>query len=415
MNGPPPTPAATCRLASSPMPFVHVCGVNQRLRGQRELGDRRGRGASRRRGRRRAGGRRTRRRRRAATQLGEGAGHLAAGDADPRRRRPQRRQTASGRCRPAAPRATGRRSSASRTAISRAATGSSERRRVAGHPPALVEVDHDRHRIADRARGSPRRPRGPPRAGAGRPGSSARVKPSSRSRSARLGARRRPAAASRTRRTPGCRRRAAEQRRDRQIRRPGRRCPTARPRAASTGRRGSRSSRATRTWRAIASGSLADEQVLERLEAVHRVARSRCRRRPRRSRPGRSSPRTTRRGTGSQAAGNGGSSGRTRRSRRMRGDAHVRSIAQSPRRASAVAVDSGMGRQYRSETLRSTGRKQWPGRRCRCERCRRVLVAARSCSLEESETDGLSRSWTRFAGQLRRCSSTWSRRSPPGD
>ncbi len=32
MNGPPPTPAHTCRLAISPMPLVQVCGVNQRLR-----------------------------------------------------------------------------------------------------------------------------------------------------------------------------------------------------------------------------------------------------------------------------------------------------------------------------------------------------------------------------------------------
>src|SRR4051812_15860555 len=32
MNGPPPTPAATCRLASRPIPFVQVWGVNQRLR-----------------------------------------------------------------------------------------------------------------------------------------------------------------------------------------------------------------------------------------------------------------------------------------------------------------------------------------------------------------------------------------------
>ena len=31
-NGPPPTPAETARLASSPIPFVQVCGVNQRFR-----------------------------------------------------------------------------------------------------------------------------------------------------------------------------------------------------------------------------------------------------------------------------------------------------------------------------------------------------------------------------------------------
>ena len=34
------------------------------------------------------------------------------------------------------------------------------RRRVAGHPPALVEVDHDRHRVADRV--ARRRDRGEP-------------------------------------------------------------------------------------------------------------------------------------------------------------------------------------------------------------------------------------------------------------
>ncbi len=32
MNGPPPTPQQTWRLASSPIPLVHVWGVNQRLR-----------------------------------------------------------------------------------------------------------------------------------------------------------------------------------------------------------------------------------------------------------------------------------------------------------------------------------------------------------------------------------------------
>ena len=68
----------------------------------------------------------------------------------------------------------------------------------------------------------------------------------------------------------------------------------------------------TRTWRAMASGSSPDEQVLVRLEAVHRVAR-----------PDADDAlvgldpddrdREAVRGTGSQAAGNGGSSGIRRR------------------------------------------------------------------------------------------------------
>ena len=63
-----------------------------------------------------------------------------------------------------------------------------------------------------------------------------------------------------------------------------------------------------------------------------------------------------RRGTGSQAAGNGGSSGSTRRSRRMPVIRTSRSIAQTPLATDGPVargfVDSGEGRQYRSDTLR---------------------------------------------------------------
>ena len=60
----------------------------------------------------------------------------------------------------------------------------------------------------------------------------------------------------------------------------------------------------------MASGSCADEQVLERVEAVHRVARADARRRPRRSRPARSWPRTTGAGPGPRRPGTAGPAAR---------------------------------------------------------------------------------------------------------
>ena len=128
------------------------------------------------------------------------------------------------------------------------------RRRVAGHPPALVEIDHDRHRVADGGAGRRDRRDAPPRAGADRPGSSGPGTPP-RGAAARTPPGPRPAAAFRTRRRRGCRptrRRTASRP---AALRPGRRCPTARPRAASTGRRGSRSSRAPGRGGRSASGS----------------------------------------------------------------------------------------------------------------------------------------------------------------
>ena len=152
MNGPPPTPAATCRLASSPIPFVQVCGVNQRLRASASSAE----GP-----RPEHPGRQDdvglvdveRVRVERGQRLGERPGHLAAGDAHAGRRRAQRGQPGAGPCRPAAPPPTARRTRRAARRSARAATGSSDARHVAGHPPALVEVDHDRHRVADRGAG----------------------------------------------------------------------------------------------------------------------------------------------------------------------------------------------------------------------------------------------------------------------
>ena len=147
--GPPPTPAATCRLASRPSPFVQVCGVNHRPRASASSRDR---------------------------PVAEHADRPARRRAGRRRRRPRRARHSASRCvrvisppamripRPAARSAASPRrsvpssgssshstsSSASRAAISRAGPDVDRRRRVAGHPPALVEVDHDGHRVTDR-------------------------------------------------------------------------------------------------------------------------------------------------------------------------------------------------------------------------------------------------------------------------
>ena len=166
-------PAATWRFASSPIPFVQVCGVNQRFRASASSAIVRAREHARRRGRRPAGRRRTHRRR--ARRASSANVRVISPPAIriPGTGRPERGETRAGRSRRAAPRARARR--ARRAA--RRSIGPSRRRSsgptVAGHPPALVEVDHDRHRVAD---GGPRRRDGgepllEPRAG--RPGSSA--------------------------------------------------------------------------------------------------------------------------------------------------------------------------------------------------------------------------------------------------
>ena len=134
------------------MPFVQVCGVNQRFRARASSPTRPGRGHPGREddvglvdvegigleGR---------------EQLVERARHLAAGDphagAEARRRR-QSAQVRAGE-RLLEPQDVVLREARRRSP--RASTGSSEAGRVAGHPPGLVQVDHDRHRIADRVAG----------------------------------------------------------------------------------------------------------------------------------------------------------------------------------------------------------------------------------------------------------------------
>ena len=183
MNGPPPTPAATCRFASRPMPVRPGVGREPAVAGERQLARPCGSAASRRPARRRAG-RRRRRRRRARP----------ASSANVRVISPPAIRTPGAEARSAAsPRrsvpASGSSTQSTSYSASWAATFArrdrvQRRRRVAGHPPALVEVDHDAPSCRRPRRGSRRPPRGPRR---GRRGStrifSAR-NPSSRRRRA---------------------------------------------------------------------------------------------------------------------------------------------------------------------------------------------------------------------------------------
>ena len=118
-NGPPPTPAATCRLASTPIPFVQVCGREPAVARQRQLADRPGTEHP---GQDDVGLVDVKRVRLDGGQrLGERPGHLAARDPDPGRRRAQRSQPAQVRAgqrllepedavtRPGVPRSRGRR------------------------------------------------------------------------------------------------------------------------------------------------------------------------------------------------------------------------------------------------------------------------------------------------------------------
>ena len=181
-------------------------------------------------------------------------------------------------------------------------------RRVAGHPPALVEVDHDRHRVADRV--ARRDDRGDALL------EPARIDPDLE--------RTEPLVAQPQRRFGACRRwqehpargidrqavgRATEQASRPGARRPGRGCPTAPPRAASTARHGSRSSRGR--------GRGARSPAGPRRRTGARTPRSRpsCRpsrprRRPRRSRPGRPWRRTSGAGRGPRRPGTAGPAGR---------------------------------------------------------------------------------------------------------
>ena len=136
-----------------------------------------------------------------------------------------------------------------------------------------------------------RPPRSPPPGGAGRRGSSAPGSPPRGSGPPTRPARR-AAGASRTRRRPGSRPRRRRTASPPAIRQPGRRCPRARPPAASSGRRGSRSSRATgRDGRSPADPGRRRGARTPRTRPSCRRTRSRPRPRP--SRPGRSSPRRT--------------------------------------------------------------------------------------------------------------------------
>ena len=144
--GPPPTPQQTCRLASRPIPLVQVCGVNQRLRRSARSASVRapeipsasttsGWNTSSASARARGAGPRTcapsRRRRSACRSLSRSI------------RIPARSSPASG-------------SSTHSTPCSDSASIAPARRLrpeagcdVAGHPPPLVEVDHDLQGVAD--------------------------------------------------------------------------------------------------------------------------------------------------------------------------------------------------------------------------------------------------------------------------
>ena len=270
MNGPPPTPAATCRLASNPMPFVQVCGVYQRPRarassaivpavqhpgGQHDVGlmdvERVGLDGG--------------------HQLGERAGHLAPRDADPGPGRPERRQAGQVRA--------GQRLLEPQDVVLGELDGDLARgdriergRRVAGHPPALVEVDHDRHRIGDRVpcRRDGREPLLEP----------ARIDPDLERREALVAEAERGLGASRrgeqhpargVRRDP--RGRATEQGRDghaRDLARDVPQCSLERPVATRMEIDGLEDLDLVGDRQRIG----ADEQVDERVEAVHRVARA---------------------------------------------------------------------------------------------------------------------------------------------
>ena len=285
MYGPPPTPAATWRLASSPRPFVQVCGVNQRSAGERELGDR------------------------------PGAKHPAGQDdvllVDVERVGVERRERL-GKVRVISPPAMRTPGAAARSASQPSQIRAGER---------LLEPQHV---VRRRARTAISRAVSTSIAGVVSPGirqpwlrstmiaiespTAARVaataaRPSSRpsridpdlhraeallsQAQRRLRPCGRRAAASRTRHRPGCRRSRRRRTSRRAARRPGRRCPRGRPRAASSGRRGSRSSpgpgRGAR-WPA----DPARRTGARRPRTRPSCRPTRCRRRPRRSRRARS-------------------------------------------------------------------------------------------------------------------------------
>ena len=204
-------------------------------------------------------------------QLGERAGHLAPGDADPGPGRPERRQ--------AGQVGAGQRLLEPQDVVLGELDGDLARgdriergRRVAGHPPALVEVDHDRHRIGDRVpcRRDGREPLLEP----------ARIDPDLERREALVAEAERGLGASRrgeqhpargVRRDP--RGRATEQGRDRHARDLAGDVPQrSLERPVATGMEIDRLEDLDLVGDRQRIG--ADEQVDERVEAVHRVARA---------------------------------------------------------------------------------------------------------------------------------------------
>ena len=204
---------------------------------------------------------------------------------------------------------------ASRTAICAGRDRVQRRRGVAGHPPALVEVDHDRHRIADRVarRGHRRETLLEP----------VRVDPDLERPEALVAAGAAPirparpaAAATRTRRRPGCPSSA-----------PPNSVATGSPATLPMTSHSATSSgqyrpawksivSSVRTWRAMASGSCPTNRC-SNASKPSIVSPD-----PTPTTPSSVSTRTIvaaneRRGCGSQAAANGGSSGTISRSRRM--------------------------------------------------------------------------------------------------
>ena len=274
MNGPPPTPAATWRLASSPIPFVHVCGVNQRPRASARLRD----GS---RPRHPAGedhvrlvGRRTRRRRARPSISANVRVISPPAMRDPEPGRAERREPR--QVRPSSGSSTHRTSQlGERAAIDgRAASG----RSTVAMSPAIRQpwlrstmiaiVSPTASRVAataampvvEPARVDPDLER--PEAFVAEAAAPTRPAPSAGSSNAARGVGREPV------------RRAAEERRRPGRPRPGRRCPRA-PTSSGQYRPAWKSivSR-TRTWRAIASGSWPMNRCSNGLEPVHRVARA---------------------------------------------------------------------------------------------------------------------------------------------
>ena len=145
-NGPPPTPQQTCRLASKPIPLVHVWGVNQRLR--RSTTSASVRAPATPSDSTTSGWKTSSASTASAFQSSiERARHLAAGDprADPRAQPAHPLEVGAGErlLDPQHAELVELRDHARRIGRPQ------PRLDVAGHPPPLVEVDHDLERLPD--------------------------------------------------------------------------------------------------------------------------------------------------------------------------------------------------------------------------------------------------------------------------